>query len=147
MGGENFITKTSCARKVLAPENSRPNSPSLQAAPIRVTLPVMELTRDQLQARKEKAVRFTRDVLGDPERAEEIAEDSLEDYAKSRKIKLTNPSKRRPGIMASRRTIAELEAEVADLQEENQDLRDQLDAIADIVSPDEDEGEEDEDQD
>jgi hypothetical protein len=30
---------------------------------------------DQLQSRKEKAVSFTRDVLGDPDRTEEIAEE------------------------------------------------------------------------
>jgi hypothetical protein len=39
---------------------------------------VKALTRTQLQSRKEKAVRFTRDVLGDPERADEIADESLE---------------------------------------------------------------------
>jgi hypothetical protein len=37
-------------------------------------------TRDQLQFRNEKAVRFVRDVLGDPDTAQEIAEESLEDY-------------------------------------------------------------------
>jgi len=41
---------------------------------------VKPLTRAQLESRKEKAVRFTRDVLGDPDRAEEIADESLEDY-------------------------------------------------------------------
>ena len=44
----------------------------------------MELTRDQLQARKDKAVRFTRDVLGDPDRAEEFEEESLENYVERR---------------------------------------------------------------
>ena len=42
------------------------------------------LTREQIQSRKDKAVRFTRDVLDDPERAEEIAEESLESYAERR---------------------------------------------------------------
>jgi hypothetical protein len=40
-----------------------------------------QLTRAQLQGRKEKAVRFTRDILGDPARADEIEAESLEDYA------------------------------------------------------------------
>ena len=45
-------------------------------------LPLLKsLTREQLQSRKEQAVRFTRDVPGDPDRAEEIADESLEDYA------------------------------------------------------------------
>jgi len=101
------------------------------------------LTREQLQSRKEQAVRFVRDVLGDPERAEEIEEESLEDYAERRKIQLPNPSIRRKAIMATVKTKAELEAEIADLQEENQALQDQLDAVADIVNPDDEEEEDD----
>jgi hypothetical protein len=101
------------------------------------------LTREQLQSRKERAVRFVRDVLGDPERAEEIAEESLEDYADRRKIQIANPTKRRMAGMASGKTIAELEAEIEELQEENQELQDQLDAVADIVNPDEDDDEDD----
>jgi hypothetical protein len=33
---------------------------------------VKQLTREQVQARKEKAARFTETVLGDPDRADEI---------------------------------------------------------------------------
>ena len=47
------------------------------------------LTRHQLQARKEKAVRFIRDVLDDPDRADEIEDESLEEYAERRKIQIT----------------------------------------------------------
>ena len=111
-----------------------------------------ELTRDQLQARKEKAVRFTRDILGDPDRAEEIADESLEDYAERRRIQIINPSKRRNAIMSTKR---ELEERVDELEQENNELQDQLDTIADIVAPEEesdedddrDDDEEDEDQD
>ena len=99
-------------------------------------------TREQLQSRKEQAVRFTRDVLGDPDRAEEIADEGLEDYAERRKIQITNPSKRRTAIMPRSKTKADLEAEISDLQDENQELQDQLDAIADIVAPEEEEDEE-----
>ena len=105
-----------------------------------------QLTRDQLESRKEKAVRFVRDVLGDPDRAEEIADESLEDYAQRRKIQITNPSKRRNAIMARGKTKAELEAQIADLQDENQELQDQLDAIADIVAPEEEDHDDDDDQ-
>src|ERR1035441_2958816 len=49
------------------------------------------LTREQLQTRKEQAVRFTQNVLGDSDRADEIADESLEDYAERRTIQLTNP--------------------------------------------------------
>jgi hypothetical protein len=115
---------------------------------------VKALTRYQLQPRKEKAVRFTRDVLGDPDRAEEIADESLEDYAERRKIQITNPSNRRNAIMATTKSKAELEAEIDDLKDENAELQDQLDTIADIVAPadeevddDGDDEEEDDDQD
>jgi hypothetical protein len=104
----------------------------------------MELTRDQLASRKEKAVRFTRDVLGDPERAEEIEGESLEDYAERRHIRLTNTN-RRNGIMGRAKTKADLEQEISDLQEENQELQDQLDAVAEIVAPEDDESEDSED--
>ena len=105
----------------------------------------MKLTRAKLASRKAQAVRFTRDVLGDPDRADEIDAKSLEDYAERRKVKLINSFKRRTAIMPrTTKTKADLEAEIADLQDENQDLQDQLDAIADIVAPaDEDEDEDD----
>lgn len=95
----------------------------------------MQLTRDQLQGRKEKAVRFTRDVLGDSARADEIEAESLEDYAERRRVKLLNPCKRSTAIMARTQTKADLQQQIDDLQGENQDLQDQLDAIADIVAP------------
>jgi hypothetical protein len=97
------------------------------------------LTRQQLQTRKEKAVRFVRDVLGDPDRASEIEDESLESYAERRKIKLLNP---RGEPMA---TKGELLSRIKELEDENEELQSQLDEIADIVAPPEEgEGEEDE---
>ena len=100
------------------------------------------LTREQLEGRKEKAVRFVRDVLGDPDRADEIADESLEDYAERRHITLLNPRCRT--AMPSK---AELTQRIRELEEENDDLQDQLDRVADIVAPPEDEDEGDEDDD
>ncbi len=101
------------------------------------------LTRDQLAARKEKAVRFVRDVLADPDRADEIEDESLEDYAARRRIEIVDNPRRRRNAMPKRRTVADLEAEIEELREENEGLQDQLDAVADIVAPeDEEEGDE-----
>jgi hypothetical protein len=69
---------------------------------------VQALTRYQLQARKEKATRFTRDVLGDPDRANEIEGESLENYAERRKIALSNPR--------SGRIMATLKDQLEDLE-------------------------------
>jgi hypothetical protein len=53
---------------------------------------VKTLTRKQIEARKEKAVRFVQDDLGDPDHADEIEDESVEDYAARRRIQiLKNP--------------------------------------------------------
>lgn len=104
------------------------------------------LTRDQVQSRNEKAVRFTRDVLDDQVRADEIEDESLEGYAERRNFSITNPNQhtRSTHTMADSRTKEELLSEIEDLESENQDLQDQLDSIADIVAaPDDDEPAED----
>ncbi|MBZ5644559.1 MAG: hypothetical protein LAO19_17525 [Acidobacteriia bacterium] len=110
------------------------------------------LTRNQLAGRKEKAVRFVSDVLDDPERADEIADESLEDYAERRKIqilknphggnmprvRLMNP----PRISNSRRQTlqpnpqsgrGELLARIRELQQENDELQGKLDKVADLA--------------
>ena len=88
------------------------------------------LTREQLESRKAQAVRFVRDVLGDDDRAAQIEDESLEDYAARRKIEILNNP--RGETMASK---AELLERIKDLEEENEDLQSQLDEIADIVAP------------
>jgi hypothetical protein len=80
-------------------------------------------------------------VLGDSERADEIEDESLEDYAERRKIALINTG-RRNRCMA---TKSELEEQISELEDENRELQDRLDAVADLVNgeeeTDEDEGE------
>jgi hypothetical protein len=53
-----------------------------------------DVTYDQIAARKEKAVRFVRDVLDDEDHADDIAEESVGDYAARKKIVITNRAKR-----------------------------------------------------
>ena len=97
---------------------------------------------------QEKAVRFLRDVIGDPDRAEEFEAMSPEEYAEHKRIEIWNPARTRSTQrrmqMARRPTYAELQDRVTELEEENQALNDKLDSISDIVGE-EDEDEEDED--
>jgi predicted RNase H-like nuclease (RuvC/YqgF family) len=106
------------------------------------------LTREQLQSRKEQAVRFTRDVVGDPERAEEIEGESLDDYAEHRKIQLSNPGRRstmaRKTVEDYRDEVEDLKQQIRDLEDENQSLNDRLDNVADALEPEEAEDEDDE---
>ena len=100
---------------------------------------------------KEKAARFVRDVVGDPERADEFEAMSPEEYATGKRIEIRNPSSgntkrtiRR--LHMARPTYADLKARIEELEEENQALNDKLDSVLDIVSE-EDEDEDEDDQD
>jgi len=112
-----------------------------------------QLPREQIESRKAKAVRFVRDVVGDPGRADQIADESIESYARRRDFEIVSNPKGRFTMAAPRKTIqdykdeiADLKDENADLQQENEDLAADLDAIQDILQPEEDE-DADEDQD
>jgi hypothetical protein len=83
---------------------------------------VKRLTREQAEARKEKAVRFTDNVLDDPDRADEIADESLESYAERKGIEITNPHKRR-NTVARTKTRAELQAEIEELHRKTRSFK------------------------
>jgi ABC-type phosphate transport system auxiliary subunit len=97
------------------------------------------LSRDEVQRRKDQAVKFTRDVRDDPERAAEIEDESLEDYAERKKIQIQIQNPRRIRYMASKR---ELEERIQELEDENDDLNDRLDQVADLAGVEEEEEEE-----
>jgi predicted RNase H-like nuclease (RuvC/YqgF family) len=110
---------------------------------------VKRLSREQVEGRKEKAARFAETVLGDSERAQEIRDESVEDYASRRKFEITNPTRRaimprnpRKTVEDYRAEVADLKDEISDLEQENESLQGQLDQVADIVSPEEDESDE-----
>jgi hypothetical protein len=96
------------------------------------------LTRKQVESRKAKAVRFTRDVLGDEDRAQEIEDEPLEHYAERRHIQIVNP-KGAPRMAT--RTRRELLDRIEELETENEDLQSRLDEISDIVGDGEEEAE------
>jgi len=101
---------------------------------------VKQLTREQVSGRKERAERFVRNVLGDDERADEIGDESVDDYADRRHVKITNPAKRRNAEMPSKQDLLD---RIKDLEDENADLNDRLDSISDLVGYDEDDDDED----
>ena len=98
------------------------------------------LTRQQLERRKAQAVRFTRDVREDDDRADEIDGESLEDYAQDRHIKLSNPKGAKTMAVQTRRELLD---RIAELESENEDLQSRLDEISDIIGDNDDNGDED----
>ena len=96
------------------------------------------LKRKQLESRKAQAVRFTRDVLGDPDRADEIEDESLEGYAERRHIQIVNPKGAKKMAVQTRRELIE---RIKELEDENESLQDRLQEISDLAS--EEDGEED----
>jgi len=110
------------------------------------------LTREQAQARKDAAVRFAENVLGDSDKADDIESEGLDDWVERKRITLIDNPRRNSSMANGNgdpRTKAELLDEIDQLQQENQDLQDALDAVADIVTggPPEDEDEDDDDSD
>lgn len=101
------------------------------------------LTRKQLTARKAQAVRFVRDVLGDDDKADDIEDESLEDYAGHRHIKLINP---KGATHMAAPTRQELLDRIEELETENEDLQSQLDQIRDIIGDDDEEEDDEDDQ-
>ena len=102
------------------------------------------LSRNQLERRKAQAVRFARDVREDDELADEIEDESLEEYAERRRIKLLNPKGARKMPVRTRRELLD---RIAELEEQNEELQQKVDSIAEIVGEEEAEEDEDEDQD
>lgn len=97
---------------------------------------------DQVLAMQEKAVRFLRDVVGDPHRADEFAEMTPEQYAEHKHITIvSNPASGITILIEGDRRMAkptreELEDRIDELEDENQALRDKLGSITDILDED-----------
>jgi hypothetical protein len=103
-------------------------------------------TLDELAAMKDKAARFLRDVVNDPDHAEDFEAMSPEDYADHKNIQIKNPFSmarfRQKGLqrMATKRSPskADLEDRIDELESENEALNDKLDSILDIAAEDDD---------
>ncbi len=95
------------------------------------------ITREQMERRKAQAVRFARDVREDDDLAGAIEDETLEEYAEKRRIKLSNPTTGARKMPV--RTRRELLDRITELEEENQELREKVDSIAEIVGEEEDE--------
>jgi hypothetical protein len=76
------------------------------------------LTRDQAETAKKRAFSFLRNVLQDDDRADEVENESVDEWAEETGRTITNPEKRR-NLMANGATKA--------------DLQDTIDQIGDIV--------------
>ena len=117
-------------------------------------VPKKARTLDQLSAMKDKAVRFVRDVVGDPERAEEFEAMSPEEYAERKHIEIKNPpfkarfrSKGARNMPSKKPTTADLQDRIDDLETENEILSEKLDSILDIATEDDSDDDDDSDED
>jgi hypothetical protein len=90
---------------------------------------VKQYTADQVQAKKDKAVQFLRDVVGDDDKADEFDDMDVDEYAEHKKIQIVNQGVK---TMANGNSDPRTKQELLD---EIDDLQTQLDAIADILNP------------
>ncbi len=77
-------------------------------------------------------MRFVRDVLDDSERADEIEDEGLEEYAARRKFRIVGKNPQGANAMPTKEALMQ---RIKELEGENDDLQDQLDQVADIVAP------------
>ncbi|MCI0625911.1 MAG: hypothetical protein L0387_30430 [Acidobacteria bacterium] len=92
-------------------------------------------TLRQVETSKDRAARFVENVLGDPDRADEIRDEGPEDYAERKGIQIvSNP--RRPNVATSKR---DLEEELQEANDYIEELEDKLDRISDVAGGDEEE--------
>jgi hypothetical protein len=77
------------------------------------------LTREDVAKRQERAISFARNVVGDPELADELANMSVEEYAAKKNFRLENPHHEKENNMAVRqeRTSGLTEEEVNELRQ------------------------------
>lgn len=77
------------------------------------------LTRDEVSRRQERAVNFARNVVGDPDLAEELANMSVEEYALRKNFRLGNPQNEKETRMNVRQdhTSGLTEDEVRELRQ------------------------------
>ena len=92
------------------------------------------LTRDRAEARKAAAARFAENVLKDPDKADDIESEDLDDWIERKGITLINPGKRSLEVANANMSKDELLDYIDELESENSDLQDALDSIADIVA-------------
>jgi hypothetical protein len=100
-------------------------------------------TQDQVAASQAKAVSFLKNVVGDASKAAEIESLSVAKYGQRKGFVITNPARRRFGIMSSGtyssmsklELISELDAADARIGE----LEDFLEGAADLLADDDDE--------
>ena len=78
-----------------APVNRCAEFPAFKTFPVHATVTSVakQFTADQVQAKKDKAVQFLRDVVGDDDRADEFEDMSLDEYAEDKGIEIVNQGK------------------------------------------------------
>jgi hypothetical protein len=104
-------------------------------------------TEKQAATAHQRAIAFATNVLQDEDLADELESLDTQGYADRKGITIVNPPlKRRTTTMANGTTKQDLQDQVDQLTQENEDLQAALDAIADIVSPEDTDGD-DEDED
>ena len=95
-----------------------------------------QLTYDQVAERKRKAEEFLRDVKEDDERADEVADEPVEDYAARRHFSIIGNSPKGRNQKMAEPSQQDLQDQISDLEAENDSLQSQLDAISDILDQD-----------
>lgn len=83
------------------------------------------MTTQEAQVSKDRAVRFATNVLDDPDLADQIADESIEDWTDRKGITIENPERERRTMPTNKELtmrIQELEDELSDYQDREAQL-------------------------
>ena len=97
------------------------------------------MTRRKLERRNAHTVPTTRKAEPDRNLRNEVAGETLKGYSEFKRVTIRYPKGANPMPVPTRRELTE---RIKELESENEDLQTQIDEIAEIVTPEEEEGEE-----
>jgi type III secretory pathway component EscU len=111
----------------------------MPTCPVAYPANMKPMIRRKLERRKTHVVRTTRKFVADRDLRNEVEADTLKGYSENhRLIKIRYPQGANPMPVPTRR---ELNERIKELESENEDLQTQIDDIAEIVTPEEDDNE------
>lgn len=91
------------------------------------------MTLQQAETAKQRAERFALNVLRDEDLADDIADESLEDWIERKGITIKNPQKENKPMATRQPSKADLENKIAELEEELSEYKEREEQMCELL--------------
>jgi len=95
--------------------------------------PKKVMTLQQAETAKQRAERFALNVLRDEDLADDIADESLEDWIERKGITIKNPQKENKPMATRQPSKADLENKIAELEEELSEYKEREEQMCELL--------------